>query len=520
MFKKEKSKEPPRKGSGNQSQSQAGPSDSGQPQSSTPPPDPPQLSQSYPSRPHPASSGQGTSGSIAAHPTSTHLDPAHSGETHLGQPHPHSLRPGSSHTGSSLSKSFHTPEERLQDTEAAPKRDPYKYQIEKWPKRSKPHENGKIYSHRYVGPYDENPDERISQDPLDWRVVSKMPKEERKRHIIARANFFTQTIPTLLRVPAQVFVEGWIKYASLGERGGSFSTNKPLHPLQVDRKQLWNIDPAYGLIATNESLENNRMHALSTLDQMKETMKLFNIDPVSHQLLLLLTRNLSRQMPCKKIVAFGAWAMSLAHPELSVPIDDRKLTFYPSDAPMRMQVQHAAIFAVRNILEIFYNRKIPLYLQDMNYVEVDKKAAQGLQNPAIIVNGDFGFQQGWVEIDESTLFFDCSFLTDGFYHHIFEYTRPAAILSLVTYYPDFKNDFRKAQWSYTYPVDDVHGFWDLHYPGLGIKDYSAGIVKVLDYEYDRLIMDENTQQRFIGMPTLYIRKSNESMPPGSSESAR
>jgi hypothetical protein len=175
------------------------------------------------------------------------------------------------------------------------------------------------------------------------------------------------------------------------------------------------------------------------------------------------------------MVAFGAWAMTLSKAELAMgggPVTH----WWQEHIPLRMQVQHAAIFAVHKKLELFYNKTIPLYLQDRNYVESDRKALQLLKNAGIIsksiciVNGDFGFQQGFVEINEATFFYDSSVLHDGFYRQIFEYTRPLAILALVWYMPEPESDWKKAIGSYTFKN---HWTWeespkDLHYPGLGM----------------------------------------------------
>jgi len=189
-------------------------------------------------------------------------------------------------------------------------------------------------------------------------------------------------------------------------------------------------------------LLENRMNAEAIKSTMKWTREFFEGSDVEKGLTQFLTRNLSPQkMPCKKIVAFGGYSMSLARYEKQCG------SYYRDWDPLRWQNEHAAVMSIHNTLERIYNTKLPVFLQDLNYTEEDKRAASQFEKPMNIVNGHFGFQEGWVEIDESTFFIDLSTPktnVDGFYRQIFEFTRPAAIFSVFHYRSRPERDWRKA----------------------------------------------------------------------------
>jgi hypothetical protein len=111
----------------------------------------------------------------------------------------------------------------------------YQDMIDKWPLRSpavSAGESGESVPHQYAGSYDKQPDGRISQDPLDWKVVKSMSKEERKLHIVARANFYSQTVPALIRLACRSLIETLIEDAN---RAGRVSMTKPPQPIRVNK---------------------------------------------------------------------------------------------------------------------------------------------------------------------------------------------------------------------------------------------------------------------------------------------
>jgi hypothetical protein len=220
-------------------------------------------------------------------------------------------------------------------------------------------------------------------------------------------------------------------------------------------------------------LLENRMNAEAIKSTMKCTREFFEGSDLEKRLTLFLTQNLSPQkIPCKKIVAFGGYSMSLARFEKHGVQDG---SYYKDWDPLRYQIEHAAVMSIHKTLEKIYNTKLPVFLQDLNYTQSDRRAASEFEKPMKIVNGDFGFQEGWVEIDESTFFIDLSAKVDGFYRQLFEFTRPAAIFSVLGYIPRPETDWRKAPF-----VFHLQGEYDgvvvrqkkngpkRDYPGLGM----------------------------------------------------
>jgi hypothetical protein len=106
----------------------------------------------------------------------------------------------------------------------------YQDMIAKWPRAGEP---GKGVCHQYAGSHDKNPDDHISQDPLDWKVVKSMSKEERKRHIVARANFYSQAFPTLIKLSNDHFIEHLL--IEEANKAGRFSLTKPPQPMRVNK---------------------------------------------------------------------------------------------------------------------------------------------------------------------------------------------------------------------------------------------------------------------------------------------
>jgi hypothetical protein len=122
-----------------------------------------------------------------------------------------------------------------------------------------------------------------------------------------------------------------------------------------------------------------------------------------------LARSTFSQVKCNKIVAFGGLGISA-----------------PPLMAKRMQTQHAALLAIREVWKETNQGDLPIYLQDPQYLAMDQEVAAkyGMQ----ILNGDFGHQMGWAKIDDSTLVVD---LTTVFpiYELIFEIARPAALFT-------------------------------------------------------------------------------------------
>ena len=110
--------------------------------------------------------------------------------------------------------------------------------IDNWPQRSPAGEPGKIVPHQYVGSHDKHPDVRISQDPLDWKVLKSMSKEERKRYIVARANFYSQTVPALIRLPNQLYIEDVLIDGSANTKDRWIMT-KPPRPIIADKRWVF-----------------------------------------------------------------------------------------------------------------------------------------------------------------------------------------------------------------------------------------------------------------------------------------
>jgi hypothetical protein len=102
--------------------------------------------------------------------------------------------------------------------------------LNNWPEPSLP--EGQVGTrHKLFGAKDENPDNSLSQDPLDWKVLKTLTGEERKKQIIARANYFTQIYP-----PHYVLGVTVISKIDEARAEGKFSLEKPLQPLAMDKK--------------------------------------------------------------------------------------------------------------------------------------------------------------------------------------------------------------------------------------------------------------------------------------------
>jgi hypothetical protein len=140
---------------------------------------------------------------------------------------------------------------------------------------------------------------------------------------------------------------------------------------------------------------------------------------------------------------------------------------------MRIQIQHAALLSIRRSLETLHptDPPIPIILQDPEYTEDDKEAAESFE--MTIVNGNFGYEKGWVELDDSTLLVDLSADLDfPVLDLVFEITRPAAIFTVCQYDLQEEEYWRYRPFSYAL-LDDQEPPEEITVPGLGIENRSA-----------------------------------------------
>jgi hypothetical protein len=126
------------------------------------------------------------------------------------------------------------------------------------------------------------------------------------------------------------------------------------------------------------------------------------------------------------------------------------------------------LLLIRSTLEILHKKHCPIILQDPEYTDEDQKAANA--EGMTIVNANFGYEEGWLKLDESTLVVD--HITDfPILDLIFEITRPAAIFSLKPYKDEPQDDWKYAPFSFTL-LDDRIPPNEVQVLGLGIKNRS------------------------------------------------
>jgi hypothetical protein len=176
----------------------------------------------------------------------------------------------------------------------------------------------------------------------------------------------------------------------------------------------------------------------ATINRFKGTQLCKRLEVLVHDLFL--------RTNCNKIVAFGGFTICApSGPETAMAI--------------RLQTQHAALLVIGDVWKEINNARIPIYIQDPQYSELDERVAAhyGMQ----VVNGDVGHQMGWLKIDESTLVIDLR-TCFPLIQLVFEITRPAAIFSPVVLTPDL---FDPAEpFSYTLR----HNGQEVVVPGLGV----------------------------------------------------
>jgi len=181
---------------------------------------------------------------------------------------------------------------------------------------------------------------------------------------------------------------------------------------------------------------------------------------------------------------------------------------------------------------------VPIFLQDPDYAEEDQKAAKELG--MTIVNGHFGFEEGWIQIDESTLVVDLHTTFPPLLQLAFEISRPAGILTVFPYKAGMLKALDKvfAPFSYTiFNLDDepkpitvpgmgvwvevftyefISKFDNFHWRCLCSSNYSANIEKIFREEYieiklnyPNLAQPENEEPGDWSLgsePTFYLRK--------------
>ncbi|CAG8956948.1 hypothetical protein HYFRA_00011999 [Hymenoscyphus fraxineus] len=144
---------------------------------------------------------------------------------------------------------------------------------------------------------------------------------------------------------------------------------------------------------------------------------------------------LNETSPIEKIVAFGAGSFN--------PGDPARPKNHPNHPLIAVgrahRIQHAALLLARRIVfetckrhtKTITEEDIPIYLQDPELRDIDKKVAENYYNLMVVecvLEGDDVEQEGWLKLDESTFFFDFN-TTFPIYQLLFEITRPAAIFS-------------------------------------------------------------------------------------------
>jgi hypothetical protein len=96
-----------------------------------------------------------------------------------------------------------------------------------------------------------------------------------------------------------------------------------------------------------DAYKSCRMNAACILPIMMDGIRKYKSLELSHRLALFLNNNILRQLPCKKVVAFGAGAMSYARP---IKPWKRAGTIYPDLQPLRCQIKHAAVMSIHDLL--------------------------------------------------------------------------------------------------------------------------------------------------------------------------
>jgi hypothetical protein len=158
--------------------------------------------------------------------------------------------------------------------------------------------------------------------------------------------------------------------------------------------------------------QTRHQSAAQLASEFQKVIADFQKTELCHQLKTL-TRKLFQTTQVNKIVAYG-----LSY--LSSP------GAVGTTATIKVQTQHAALLAIRDVWKEKHEGSFEIYLQDPQYWKIDEEVAA--QFGMTVVNGDIGHQMGYLLIDQFTLVVD---LVSVFFLAplIFEITRPAGLLA-------------------------------------------------------------------------------------------
>jgi len=217
------------------------------------------------------------------------------------------------------------------------------------------------------------------------------------------------------------------------------------------------------IILLDAGLEN-RMNESEIRKQMSKTIRYFDETQLRKRLALFINQNF-REIDCNRIVAFGGSSLGYAKND-KLPSLGGQIYGY-DELPLVLQIQHAALLTMQTELRNLRKGDVPIFLQDPDYAEEDQKAAKELG--MTIVNGHFGFEEGWIQIDESTLVVDLHTTFPPLLQLAFEISRPAGILTVFPYKAGMLKALDKvfAPFSYTiFNLDDEPK--PITVPGMGV----------------------------------------------------
>ncbi|KAH8586213.1 hypothetical protein B0O99DRAFT_695717 [Bisporella sp. PMI_857] len=297
------------------------------------------------------------------------------------------------------------------------------------PKQPSPSETAQDLHHILnVGTPNPQPDSGSECYPLNWLELKLVKASERNARIVRRLNYITDANPFayLLGIGRD--------YQQAREEARrdttAFSMTAATQPLQLPLEELKQMFPMQQMEAMQkEAVLHMQKRTYPNEARVREmfdsNVEIFRETEICKQIKDL-ARYTFKQTTCKKIVAFGGGTFCS-------PV---------SNGATRLHYQHAMLIVLREVWEEMHKDhaqlKIPIFIQDPQYLELDAKVAAhyGME----VVNGNRSHQFGFVKVDEETMVVDqrtCFPLLES----ILEYTRPAAILSPYVINPDKYKDF-------------------------------------------------------------------------------
>ena len=280
---------------------------------------------------------------------------------------------------------------------------------------------------RQVGLLNPRPYYTVERDPIEPNILKKLDPDTRTALIVRRANYYSQIMP-----PPYTFGKEYNWAKSDATEGKAYSMSRPTRVLEfpVEKVQILSLLPSLShsnplyrklrdMFPLTPDLLEERDGCIEARQQESPNVGAlwaqFNATIARFKSTLLcnrikeLARSTFSQVKCNKIVAFGGYGISA-----------------PPTMVKRMQTQHAALLAIREVWKETNQGDFPIYLQDPQYLAMDQDVAAkcGMQ----ILNGDFSHQMGWAKIDDSTLVVDLSTVFP-IYELIFEIGRPAALFT-------------------------------------------------------------------------------------------